>query len=341
MKRHLNTLFITTEGTYLSKEGQSVRVKIEKTTKLRVPLINLDGIVCFGRVSCSPALLGACAEAGVRVSFMTSYGRLRAAVVGFTSGNVLLRRTQYRLADTPEATCQIARQIVSAKIANCRSVLLRAARDSKNESTIAALQATARSLTNPLDAARKSPSTDSVRGTEGEAAAAYFGAFNHLLSGEEFSMNGRNRRPPRDAVNALLSFLYSMLCHDARSACEAAGLDSAVGFLHRDRPGRPSLALDLMEELRPFLVDRLVLSLINRRQVHLKGFRTTESGGVVMDDDTRKIVLTSYQKRKQDEITHSFLEEKTTVGLLVHLQARLLARRLRGDLDDYPPFIWR
>lgn len=341
MKRHLNTLFVTTEGSYLSKEGQAVRVKVEKETRMRVPLINLDGIVCFGRIHCSPVLLGACAEAGVRVSFMSQNGRLRAAVVGFTSGNVLLRRTQYRLADDAEATCRIARQIVAAKIANGRSVLLRAARDGKQDSAIAALKQTARSLVNPLEAVRKAQSTESVRGSEGEAAASYFAAFNEMLAGDEFAMTGRSRRPPLDPANALLSFLYSMLCHDARSACEAAGLDAAVGFLHRDRPGRPSLALDLMEELRPFLVDRLVLSLINRRQVSPGGFRTTESGAVLMEDDTRKAVVTAYQKRKQDEITHPFLDEKTTVGLLVHLQARLLARHLRGELDEYPPFIWR
>ena len=341
MKRHLNTLFVVTDGSYLSKEGQAVRVKVEKETKLRVPLINLDGIVCFGRVGASPALLGACAEAGVTVSMMSRHGRLLARVVGFTPGNVLLRRTQYRVADNPDQSAAIARNIVAAKIANCRSVLLRSARDSSDPQTKDSLQAAARSMENPLREARHAQTVDAARGYEGEAAATYFRLWNDLIVGKGFVMNGRSRRPPLDPVNALLSFIYSLLSHDARSAAEAAGLDSQVGFLHRDRPGRPSLALDLMEELRPFLADRVALSLINRGQVTLNGFRTSESGAVVMDDDTRKTVLSTYQKRKQDELTHPFLGEKTTVGLLIHLQARLLARHLRGDLDEYPPFLWR
>lgn len=341
MKRHLNTLFVVTDGSYLSKEGQAVRVKVEKETKLRVPLINLDGIVCFGRVGASPALLGACAEAGVTVSMMSRHGRLLARVVGFTPGNVLLRRTQYRTADDPDQSASIARNIVAAKIANCRSVLLRSARDSSNSQVKDSLQAAARSMENPLREARHAKTVDTARGYEGEAAATYFRVWNDLLGGKGFVMNGRSRRPPLDPVNALLSFLYSLLSHDARSAAEAAGLDSQVGFLHRDRPGRPSLALDLMEELRPFLADRVALSLINRGQVTPDGFRTSESGAVVMDDDTRKTVLSAYQKRKQDELTHPFLGEKITIGLLVHLQARLLARHLRGDLDEYPPFLWR
>ena len=341
MKRHLNTLFVTTEGSYLAKEGQAVLVRVEKETRLRVPLINLDGIVCFGRVGASPSLLGACAEAGVSVSLMNRHGRLRACVLGFLPGNVLLRRAQYRASDDSELSARIARTIVAAKIANCRSVLLRGARDSRSTETVEALQQVASTLENPLREVRTATTVDSARGHEGNAAAGYFAVFNHFISADGFSMDSRSRRPPLDAVNSLLSFLYSMLCHDARSACETVGLDSQVGFLHRDRPGRPSLALDLMEELRPFLVDRLVLSLINRGQVRPAGFRVTESGAVRMDDDTRKAVLVAYQKRKQDEIRHPFLDERTTVGLLVHLQARLLARFLRGDLDEYPPFIWR
>lgn len=341
MKRHLNTLFVMTEGSYLSKEGQAVRVKVEKQTKLRVPLINLDSIVCFGRVGASPALLGACAKADVAVSMMSRHGRLLARVIGFSPGNVLLRRTQYRSTDDEARSARIARNIVAAKIANCRSVLLRSARDSSDAATREGLQAAARTMENPLREARQSTSVNAARGYEGGAAAAYFRLWNRLVNSQDFQISRRSRRPPLDPANALLSFLYSLLCHDARSAAETVGLDSQVGFLHRDRPGRPSLALDLMEELRPFLADRVALSLINRGQVTARGFRTSESGTVLMDDETRKVVVTAWQKRKQDEITHPFLGEKTTVGLLVHLQARLLARHLRGDLDEYPPFLWR
>ncbi len=343
MKRHLNTLFITTDGTYLAKEGQAVKVKVKKELKLRVPLINLDGIVCFGGVGCSPSLMAACAKAGVTISFHSRYGGFRAAVNGFSPGNVLLRRTQYRVADDPQRACPIARNIVAAKIANCRTVLLRAVRDSADDSAIEALQQAAQAMVDPLESARKATCLDALRGHEGDAAAKYFGVFQRLINDpkSEFRFRGRSRRPPLDEVNALLSFLYAMLSHDCRSACEATGLDAAVGFLHRDRPGRPGMALDLMEEFRPFLVDRLVLSLINRKQISGTDFETTESGAVLLKHDARKEVLAAWQKRKQDELLHPFLDEKTTVGLFPHLQARLLARCLRGDLDAYPPFIWK
>ncbi len=343
MKRHLNTLFVTTQGTYLAKDGQAVVVRVEKETRLRVPLLNLDGIVCFGRVGCSPALMAACAEANVTISFLSEYGRFRAAVVGYSPGNVLLRREQYRQADDEAAAVQIARNCVAAKIANCRSVLLRGARDTDDGARQESLQATATVMARQLDDARSAKRLDQLRGIEGDAASTYFGIFQQLINTDDPAMRftGRSRRPPLDRVNSLLSFLYTMLAHDARSACEATGLDAAVGFLHRDRPGRPSLALDLIEEFRPFLADRLVLSLINRRQVAAGGFTVSESRAVLMDDKTRKTVLTSYQKRKQDVIEHPFLGEKTSVGLLLHLQARLLARHLRGDLDAYPPFVWK
>ena len=343
MKRHLNTLFITTDGSYLSKDGQAVQVKVDGEMKLRVPLINLDGIVCFGGVGCSPALMSACARAGVTISFHSRHGGFQAAVTGFSPGNVLLRRTQYRVADSLPQSCLIARNIVAAKIANCRTVLLRAVRDGTGEESSSALKETARQMLDPLDSARKATELDALRGNEGDAAAKYFGVFQHLINDADsgFQFRGRSRRPPLDEVNAMLSFLYAMLMHDCRSACEATGLDAAVGFLHRDRPGRPGMALDLMEEFRPFLVDRLVLSLINRKQVTLADFEKTESGSVLLKDEPRKQILAAWQKRKQDEITHPFLDEKTTVGLLVHLQARLLARHLRGDLDAYPAFVWK
>jgi CRISPR-associated protein Cas1 len=341
MKRHLNTLFVTTEGSYLAKDGAAVQVRFEKKTVLRVPLHNLDGIVCFGRVGFSSQLAAACAESGVSISLMSPYGKFRAAVVGFSPGNVLLRREQYRVADDPAATGKIARNMIVGKIANTRSVLLRAARDSRDEERSERLKSAAEKMAPLLSLVRKATDVDSVRGYEGESASRYFSAFSDLTTDRDFEMKGRSRRPPTDRINALLSFLYAMLSHDARSACEACGLDAAVGFLHRDRPGRPGCALDLMEEFRPVLADRLAVSLINRRQINAKGFEVTSAGAVRMNDKTRKTVLAAYQQRKQDEIEHPFLGEKTTMGLLIHLQARLLARHLRGDLDEYPVFIWK
>lgn len=350
MKQHLNTLFITTQGSYLRKEGEAVAVRVERETKLRVPLHMLGGICCFGRVSMSPQLMGRCAEAGVAISFLTEHGRLLARVQGFTSGNVLLRREQYRRADdmnhgngTLAGCAAVVQPIVIAKLLNSRSVLLRGVRDYPDAAGSDALARAARGLAASVEQAQVTSDIDQLRGIEGEAATIYFGALPHLVtrSGEDWAFAGRNRRPPRDPVNALLSFLYTLLVHDARSACEAAGLDSQVGFLHRDRPGRPSLALDLMEEFRAFLCDRLTLSLINRGQVQAAAFRRTETGGILMNDATRKTVLEAYQRRKQEELTHPYLNEKVSVGLLVHLQARLLARHLRGDLDTYPPFIWK
>lgn len=343
MKQHLNTLFITTEGAYLAKDGEAVAVRIDRQVRLRVPLHNLDGLVCFGRIGISPPLMTACAAAGITISLVDPHGRFRAAVVGFSPGNVLLRREQYRLADDLSAACTIARNMVAAKIANCRSVLLRAVRDANESSVQAAVQPAINRLAEDLESARRCTSLDQLRGIEGGSADVYFGCFTTIVApaARDFRFTSRSRRPPLDAFNSLLSFLYSMLAHDARSACESVGLDAAVGFLHRDRPGRPGLALDLMEEFRPFLADRLALSLINRKQVAVTGFKTTESGAVLMDDTTRKTVLVAYQRRKQDEITHPVLNEKVSVGLLVQLQARLLARRLRGDLDAYPPFLWK
>lgn len=342
MKHHLNTLFVTTQGTYLAKEGQAVDVRVDHESRLRVPIHNLGGIVCFGHVSASPQLMGLCAESGVAMTFLSEHGRFIARVVGFTPGNVLLRREQYRRADDSELTLAVTRNIVAAKIANSRTVLLRSIRDYPQSDGRSELEAAASCLARDGLQARRSGDLDQLRGIEGGSASTYFSVFDHLITQRAgFAFRGRSRRPPLDAVNALLSFLYSMLSHDARAACEATGLDAAVGFLHRDRPGRPGLALDLIEEFRPFLADRLALSLINLRQIRAEGFRTTESGGVVMDDATRKIVLTAYQERKQEALTHPYLGEKTTVGLFIHLQARLLARHLRGDIDAYPPFVWK
>ncbi len=344
MKNHLNTLFITTDGSYLARQGEALLVRVEKQTILRVPIHTLGGVVCFGRIGISPSLMGLCGERGVCISMLSSNGRFLARINGFTSGNVLLRREQYRRADSPDSTAAIARAIVTAKIANCRAVLLRHLRDYPDSPGKTPLEVAILYLAQSLDQLRNPTlSTDSIRGVEGDSASCYFGVFNHLIVSQQpdFVFRLRSRRPPLDAVNALLSFLYSMLAHDVRAACETVGLDPQVGFLHRDRPGRASLALDLMEELRPFLVDRLVLSLINRRQVSGSGFKSAENGAVTMDDATRKAVLVAYQKRKQEEIIHPFLNEKVSIGLIAHLQARLLARCLRGDLDAYPPFLWR
>lgn len=343
MKTHLNTLYVTTQGAYLRKDGQAVEVRVDGESRLRVPVINLGGIVCFGQVGASPALMALCAEAGVAVTFLSEHGRFQARVAGFTPGNVLLRREQYRVADDSSRGVCIARNMVAAKLANCRAVLLRALRDYPAAAWRSEVDLAVSRLARGIEQARAETDLDRLRGIEGDNAGTYFGVFDHLIAEQRdgFSFSGRSRRPPLDRVNALLSFLYAMLAHDARAACEAAGLDSAVGFLHRDRSGRPGLALDLMEEFRPFLADRLVLSLINRQQVRASGFEIAESGAVTMDDATRRAVLAAYQNRKQDTLTHPFLGEQASVGLLVHLQGRLLARHLRGDLDAYPPFIWK
>jgi CRISPR-associated protein Cas1 len=343
MKQHLNTLFVTTQGAFVRKDGEAVAVRIERKDRLRVPFINLGSIACFGRVGCSTPLLGACAERGIAVSLLTEQGRFLAAVNGFTPGNVLLRREQYRRADDAAASADIARACVIGKLANYRTVLRRAVRDGADPPAAETLTRVANRIDQTLQGLARPVSLDPLRGIEGEATANYFDVFNHLITAQQdgFQFTQRSRRPPLDAVNALLSFLYSMLALDARSACEATGLDAAVGFLHRDRPGRPGLALDLMEELRPVLADRLALSLINRQQVKPGGFTIEATGAVLMDDATRRVVIAAYQKRKQETVIHPFLNEKITLGLIVHIQARLLARHLRGDLDAYPPFVWK
>lgn len=343
MKKHLNTLFVTTQGTYLSKEGETIAVKVEGETRLQLPVHTIGGIICFGIVSVSPYLMGFCAERGVAISFLTENGRFLARIQGPVSGNVLLRREQYRWADDPVRSADMARSIIIGKIANSRSVLQRALRDHSEKIDEASVRRVVSHLGNCLEACNRKCDLDRLRGIEGDSAAAYFSTFDHLIVSqkEAFQFKERNRRPPLDNVNCLLSFLYTLLVHDARSALEAVGLDPAVGFLHRDRPGRPSLALDLIEEFRPVLADRLALSLINLRQVQEKGFNKMETGAVVMDDEARKTLLTTYQERKREEILHPFLEEKVTVGLLLNMQSLLLARYIRGDLDSYPPFIWR
>lgn len=343
MKQLLNTLFITTQGTYLARKGDTVLVRLENETKLRIPIHTLSGIVCFGQVSYSPFLMGLCAENGVRISFLTEFGKFLARVEGPVSGNVLLRKEQYRRSDQPGYCAQIARSIVLAKLANCRVVLLRAIRETSDSDTSLRIQSQTDAIYHSMQQLDKTAELETIRGIEGEAAVSYFSCFDDLITAqkEDFKFTTRTRRPPLDKVNALLSFLYSILTHDVSSALETVGLDPAVGFLHADRPGRPSLALDIMEEFRAYFVDRLVLSMINRRQIKPTGLRKTESGAVEMDDNTRKIVLAAWQKRKQDQIMHPFLQEKVKIGMLPYVQALLMARYFRGDLDSYPPFLWR
>lgn len=343
MKRLLNTLYVTTQGTYLARDGETVAVRVEQETRLRVPVHTLSSIVCFGRVSVSPALMHLCGDQQVAVSFLSEQGRFLGRVEGRISGNVLLRRQQYRWADDPEQCAEVARAMVVAKVANCRTVLLRVLRDHAETVEVEEVETASRRLAEIIVRLGEPVPLAEIRGCEGEAARAYFGVFDHLIVAQksDFFFTQRSRRPPLDPLNALLSFVYTLLTHDVAGALSAVGLDPAVGFLHRDRPGRPGLALDLMEELRPFIADRLVLSLVNRQQIRGKDFRRTETGAVLMDDETRKTVITAYQKRKEEELQHPFLEEKIALGLLPHAQALLLARHIRGDLDGYPPFIWR
>lgn len=342
MKKHLNTLFVTTQGAYLAKDGETVAVRIDGEVKLRIPAHTLDGIVCFGNVGCSPFLMGFCGERNVALSFLTENGRFLAKVQGPVSGNVLLRREQYRKTDDLDVAAQLSRAFVTGKIANCRTVLRRAVRDHGDKSDTPALEGAIDRLSAALQRLKSELDLDMVRGIEGDAAHVYFSVFDHLVNRNKdaFTFSERNRRPPLDRMNCLLSFLYTLLMHDIRSALECTGLDPAVGFLHRDRPGRPGLALDMMEEFRP-LADRLALSLVNLGQLQDKDFIISEAGGVRMKDDARKTLLVSYQKRKQDVLEHPFLKKKMPIGLLFHTQALLLARYLRGDLDGYPPMLWR
>jgi CRISPR-associated protein Cas1 len=343
MRKLLNTLHIMTQGAYLHRDGETVAVRIGDEFKLRVPVHTLEGLVCWGRVTCSPPVLGLCCESGVGISFLSEQGKFIARVNGPVSGNVLLRREQYRKADGGENALPIVRAIVAAKIANSRVVLLRAAREIVDEVREKELRDAGNRLSWAGLEASRAPSIDEARGHEGMAGQAYFSVFNHIVSGdrEAFQFAGRSRRPPLDRVNALLSFVYALLRHDIESALETVGLDPAVGFLHTDRPGRPSLALDLMEELRAPLADRLVLTLINRRQVQPDGFTEQDGGGIGMDDATRKQVVAAWQTRKQDEIEHPFLQERISLGLVPYVQALLMARHLRGGLDAYPAFFWR
>lgn len=346
MRRSLNTLYVTTDGAWLHKDGANVVMDVEGQTKGRVPAHMLESLVCMGRVMVSPPLMGYCAEQGIRISFLNRQGRFLARVEGPVSGNVLLRRRQYQCSDDAAACAAIVRHVLHGKIHGQRTVLARSLRDHASRMDQDAQQSVKHAieqLRRITDRLWVEHSLDVLRGLEGDAARLYFDVFDHLIRVPDpmLRFGGRSRRPPRDAINALLSFLYTLLTHDCRGALETVGLDPAVGFLHRDRPGRPSLALDLLEGFRPVLADRLALSLVNRRQITAKDVQGLDTGAVIMTDDGRRTVLTAYQERKQDEVWHPFLEEKVAVGLLPFIQAQLLARHLRGDLDGYPPFLYK
>jgi len=343
MKKHLNTLFVTTQGAYLAKEGETVVVKVDGEVRMQFPVHTLGGIVCFGNVGVSPYLMAFCSERDVAVSFLSEHGRFLAKVQGPVSGNVLLRREQYRKADDPDFSASMARAILAGKIANSRTVLQRALRDHADKIAAADVRKAADRLNGCLDALDRASDLETLRGIEGDASRTYFSVFDNLIVAQKdaFTFRERSRRPPLDNVNCLLSFSYTLLMHDVRSALETVGVDPAVGFLHRDRPGRPGCALDLMEEFRPFIADRLALSLINLRKVDGGDFHKSEAGAVTLSDDARKTLLVSYQERKREEIIHPFTGEKMTIGTLFFMQALLLARHLRGDIDGYPPFIWK
>lgn len=343
MKKLLNTLWVTTEGAAVKKDGENLVVEVEGAERLRVPLHRLQSVVVFGAILLSPAAIAACANAGITVVLLDRVGRFQARVEGPVSGNVLLRRAQYRAADDP---VDLVRGFVCGKLANQRAVLARALRDHGADMGEEAHGDLVRIVDRLAGIARRAlladVGVDELRGLEGDGARLYFSVFDRLIRSPdpEMRFSGRSRRPPLDPINALLSFLYTLLVHDCRSALEGVGLDPAVGFLHRDRPGRPSLALDLMEELRPVLADRLALALVNRRQLRAQDFERRDGGAVWLADEGRRTVLAAWTERKKEERRHPFLDEVAPYGLVPHLQAQLLARRLRGDLDAYPPWLW-
>src|SRR5690554_6444354 len=339
MKKLQNSLYITRQGSYVHKERETVVIEHERKKLMQVPIHSVSGMFCFGNVLVSPALMGFCGEKGVNLAFFTEYGRFYGRLQGKKSGNVLLRRAQYNANET--TSLEIARSMVAAKLVGCRNVLLR---QQRNHGVTDSLTKAIKHLAASVRQARHIDNMDSLRGIEGDAVARYFAVFGELInagSRDDVPFAGRNRRPPRDAANALLSFVYSILGQDISAALNGEGLDPQVGFLHADRPGRDSLAQDLLEEFRPWLADRLVLSLINRKQLRAKDFVTESSGAVRMSDEARKTLLVSYQEKKQQEVMHPFLKEKVPIGIIPHIQAMLLARHLRQDLEKYPPCVMR
>lgn len=342
LRELLNTLYVLAQGAYVHVDHETLKIELEGKTQLQVPIHHLGAVVCFGNVMVSPALIHQCAQDGRSLVFMDRNGRFRARMVGPTSGNVLLRQAQYRAASDSAAALDIARSIVGAKIKNSRQVLMRGARQ-RSEGTPAAgaLREAAGDMATILPRVKRTTDLDHARGLEGEAAVAYFSALPHLIlvDSQSFAFAGRSRRPPRDPVNALLSFIYALVRNDCVSAAEGVGLDPQVGYLHAVRPGRPALALDLMEELRSVLADRLTLTLINRRQVTEAHFEHRPGGAVSLTEEGRKTVVVAYQKRKAEEVHHPLLDRDLPLGLVPHVQVRLLARHLRGDMEHYLPYV--
>lgn len=338
MRKMLNTLFVTTENAYLSKDGENVVVTVDKEETFRIPVLNIESIVSFSYMGASPGLMKLCGDRGVSLTFLTPNGRFIGHVQGPQRGNVLLRKAQYKISEDLVQQLHLGRLFIAGKVQNYYNILRRAIRDNGEDETI---RLAAERLKHKKDKILKADSLDNLRGLEGDAASEYFSVLPRMIiqQKEDFSFSGRNKRPPCDAVNAMLSFAYTLLANDVTAALEAVGLDPYVGFFHTLRPGRPSLALDMMEEFRAYLGDRLVLSLINKRQITATHFRSQGDYGIVMDDNARKTLITAWQSRKREQVTHPFTEEKIPIGLLPHVQAMLLARYLRGDLDDYPVFL--
>jgi CRISPR-associated protein Cas1 len=345
LRKLLNTLYILNPDTYLSLDGENIVVRQDDELKTRVPLHNLESIVSFGYSGASPALMGACAKRGISLTFATSNGRFLANVVGEETGSVYLRKQQFKLSENEEQCTKIAKNILIGKFYNSRAVIERTCRDYPLRVDVANLKEKSQLIKDSINIINddETPDLDSMRGIEGKVASLYFGVFDDLILSNkgDFYFKGRNRRPPLDNVNAMLSFMYTILTNDVSSALSSVGLDPFVGFMHKDRPGRRSLALDLIEELRAPLVDRFVLTMINNKQVNSSDFLTQDNGAVIMNDYTRKKILTAWQKRKQEELTHPYLKEKISWGLVPYVQSLLLARHLRGDLDEYPPFLWK
>jgi len=343
MRKLLNTFYVTLPDVYLALDGENIVVRKEQEVIRRVPLHNLEGIVTFGYTGASPALMGACAERGIALTFLTASGRFLANISGIEKGNTKLRKTQYRLSDNEMEGLPIAKNMLVGKLHNSRWVLERAVRDHELRIDADKVSRAAEQISNSIPLLRQAKTSGELFGIEGEAASRYFGAFDELIlhNKKHFFFYARSRRPPLDNVNAMLSFVYTLLEGDVTAALCAVGLDPYMGFLHKDRPGRRSLALDLMEELRSPLADRFVLTLINTRQIDASGFFKKENGAVLMRDETRKDFLTAWQARKNEKLSHPFLKEKIEWGLVAHTQALLLTRTLRGDLDEYPPFLWK
>jgi len=342
VKKLLNVLYVTASDAYLALEGENIVIKNKEQITMRLPLHNLENIVCFNYLGASPALLGACAERQIGLCFLSPSGRFLARIEGSVKGNVLLRKKQYALSEDKKESIKIARSMLIGKISNCRKVIERAVRDHGAVLNVERIRKVSGMIKGQMVAVSTGRTIEDLSGFEGSAAKAYFEVLDDLIlqQKEDFYFKERSRRPPLDNFNALLSFLYTLLTHEVSSALETVGLDPYVGFLHQDRPGRPSLALDLMEELRPVFADRMAISLVNRRQITGKGFEKKESGGILMDNETRKKVIKEWQDRKKEQVIHPFLKEKINFGLLPYAQALLLSRYLRGDLDAYPPFFW-